>query len=661
MSAKNKAPSIRAGNHQFILNARPDTIDFRDCMYVPTLVNVPSVRSVDDFRKAEVEIRNQGQEGACTGFGLAVVADYLMHTRRPRKESGNVSAHMLYTMARRYDEWPGEGYDGSSARGAMKGWFQHGVCTEALWPATNDTSASMQERSADAIARPLGAYYRVNHSDLVAMHAAIAEVGVLYATAQVHEGWGDIGDDGIIKMNENIIGGHAFAIVGYDNEGFWIQNSWGEQWGDGGFGRIGYADWLRNGTDVWVGRLGVPLKLDRAALQSTAQLSGSRAGAMDEVDAYLLRPHIISLGDNGQFDQHGRFGNSLADIAHILDEDFNRITAGWPTRRLMLYAHGGLHSESDAVEHIKHFREAFLAQQIYPLSIIWHSDLETTLGNLVKDSLQKRRPEAFLGGAKDFMFDRIDDTIEPLARNIGVKTLWEEMKQNARMASSTADGGLHQILDLLPQNTELHLVGHSAGAILHAHLADALAKKQRQVDTCTLWAPACTLALFNSTYMPLLTDGKIAHMNLFILSDKAEQDDDCADVYHKSLLYLVSNALERTPHIPFRQDGEPLLGLERYLAGLQASLPDTLEWVVAPNRQEGRNGSQAKHHGDFDDDPATVAATLMRILGVTQAPAQAKASATARPTTPLPPEVPAPLPSRCLTARRRDLTREMHW
>lgn len=29
-------------------------------------------------------------------------------------------------MARRYGEWPGENYEGSSARGAMKGWHQHG-------------------------------------------------------------------------------------------------------------------------------------------------------------------------------------------------------------------------------------------------------------------------------------------------------------------------------------------------------------------------------------------------------------------------------------------------------------------------------------------------------------------------------------------------------
>jgi hypothetical protein len=605
------------------------------------------VPPVDDFRKAEVEIRNQGQEGACTGFALAVVADYLLHTRRPRKSSDKVSAYMLYSMARRYDEWPGEGYDGSSARGAMKGWFQHGVCKEALWTATADASVSAQERSADALARPLGAYYRVNHSDLVAMHAAIAEVGVLYATARVHEGWSDVGDDGIIALRDTIIGGHAFAIVGYDSDGLWIQNSWGTQWGDRGFGRISYADWLRNGTDVWVGRLGVPLNLDRAA-SSTALLPAARAGGMDEIDAHELRPHVISLGDDGQFDQRGRFGNSLADIAHILNEDFYRITADWPTRRLMLYAHGGLHSEADAIERIKHFREVFLPQQIYPLSIIWHTDLDSTLTNLMKDSLETRRPQGFLGAAKDFMFDRIDDTIEPLARAIGVRALWDDMKQNARMASSTAEGGLRQIIDLLPQEAEIHLVGHSAGGILHAHLAEALVKENRQVESCTLWAPACTMALFNSTYQPLLTGGSLKRMNLFTLSDKAEQDDDCADIYHKSLLYLVSNALERTPHIPFRQDGEALLGLERYAAELKKTLPPgVLELVVAPNRQSGKDGSQAKHHGDFDDDPATIGATLARILG----------AAPARSGVPLA----APLPERCRKERRRVLKSRMHW
>lgn len=39
-----------------------------------------------------------------------------------------------------------------------------------------------------------------------------------------------------IKMNE----GHAVAIVGYDETGFLIKNSWGESWGDKGYGWVSF-------------------------------------------------------------------------------------------------------------------------------------------------------------------------------------------------------------------------------------------------------------------------------------------------------------------------------------------------------------------------------------------------------------------------------------
>ena len=87
---------------------------------------------------------------------------------------------------------PGEKYEGSSARGAMKGWHKHGVCSAEHWRYKNpQDKPKFGLRFEDALRRPLGAYLRVNHKDIVAMHSAISEVGILYATGEVHSGWDD--------------------------------------------------------------------------------------------------------------------------------------------------------------------------------------------------------------------------------------------------------------------------------------------------------------------------------------------------------------------------------------------------------------------------------------------------------------------------------------
>ena len=46
--------------------------------------------------------------------------------------------------------------------------------------------------------------------------------------------------EGAMKNSDIFIGGHAVAVVGYDDtEGYWIcKNSWGKSWGENGFFRI---------------------------------------------------------------------------------------------------------------------------------------------------------------------------------------------------------------------------------------------------------------------------------------------------------------------------------------------------------------------------------------------------------------------------------------
>ena len=606
------------------LDARRDTLDFRDRMFEPTLIEVPVRRPLEDYLAAGIPILDQGTEGACTGFGLATVVHYLLRTRKVVPDREAVSPRMIYDMARRYDEWPGEKYEGSSARGAMKGWHKHGVCSAEHWRYKNpQDQTKFGQRFEDALRRPLGAYLRVNHKDIIAMHSAISEVGILYATGQVHSGWDEIGPHGIIKYDEevDVLGGHAFAIVAYDERGFWIQNSWDTDWGYQGFGLVSYDDWLRNGSDVWVARLGAPIQLrsyDSVSRGVSVAAAGSRSYMFCD-----LRPHIISLGNDGLLRTEGTYGTSAEDV----DEIFTLVQKQAEKRpHLLLYAHGGLTAEDSAIQKVADLRGPLLEAGVYPLSLVWKTDFWTTLKNILHDSVARRRPEGFLDATKDFMLDRLDDALEPLARVVGGKAQWDEMKENATLASGPGGGLIHVAKALAGlvkarPTLKVHMVGHSAGSILLGGLLTRLTKGVA-IETCTLWAPACTMDVYREQYLPAIRSKQIRSFGLFTLTDKAEQDDDCANIYHKSLLYLVSHAFEarlREPSLlKTKDDGsEPILGMEKFVNDLpKAERP--ADWVLAPNgRPAGPDASTATTHGAFDDDQATLKATLARILGKT--------------------------------------------
>ena len=649
-------PVLKVGDTDRVLDARPDPLDFRDQMYIPTLVEVGPVRNLDDYvgqYPGAVPILDQKSEGACTGFGLAAVANYLLRTRRGAPDANaKVSARMLYEMAKRYDEWPGEDYSGSSARGAMKGWNKHGVCSWNIWPynAGADDRTLSSNRAKEAKQYPLGAYFRVNHQDLVAMHAAITETGALYATAKVHDGWRNVGKDGLIAQTSNMIGGHAFAIVAYDRDGFWIQNSWGSGWGFKGFCKITYDDWLENGTDVWVARLGVPVSLLKSSSTAIMQAGGSAASAGEQF--HDLRPHIISIGNDGELRDSGTFATNEKEVESLFANDIPDTMASWKKKRILFYAHGGLVSEDSAIQRVAEYRTALLANEIYPISFIWKTDYWTTLKNILSDAFSRRRPEGLLDSAKDFLLDRADDALEPLARTLTGKAEWDEMKENATFASSASTprhhvtGGARKVLVELVKmlarpdfkRCEIHLAGHSAGAIFLGPFANLLASPAGpaadggvtgfglKIASCTLWAPACNVDFFKKTYGPVLESDQIEDFSLFTLTDDAEQDDNCANIYHKSLLYLISNAFESVPHVPLLSPGTPLFGMEKWLNKPDAALKKLLakiDWVKAPNTNDPSTGqgSKATHHGDFDDDDATVKSTLVRILGTANKPA----------------------------------------
>ena len=322
-------------------NVRPDSIDLRDWEYRPSIAFAPpDTLWPNDPR----QIKQQGDTNACTGFALATVLEYLLE-RSETKQAEDISAFMLYSMARRYDEWAEDESEdsGSSLRGALKGWARHGASCERLWTTLRMPPASnvpAEDWWLDAVKRPMGAYYRIAPDNVRDIHVALKEVGAVYASALTHQGWDALQgrkrtptptDPDTIPVIDAARGaadqGHSFAIVGYTRKGFIVQNSWGATWGAGGFAVLPYADWLRNAMDCWVVQLGVvtvehevvsqapSLRVERRAGRDVAVISSNETLADHEVS-----PFVINMENEGRLSQRGRFRTNDDDLEGAADE-----------------------------------------------------------------------------------------------------------------------------------------------------------------------------------------------------------------------------------------------------------------------------------------------------------------------------------------------------
>lgn len=591
---------------RFQLTAKVDVPDFRDWQYEPALIQLK--RSLAKPRS--LVVLDQRSEGACTGFGLAAAINLL---NKRRGSPVRVSPRMLYEMARKYDEWPGERYEGSSCRGAIKGWYNMGVCEERHWPYVQADPGTLTIKAAkEARKHTLGAYYRLRNR-ISDYHAALNEVGAIFCSAQVHAGWEHRYINkrtGVIPRRDDTKGGHAFAIVGYNAKGFWVQNSWGPGWGRSGTALWTYEDWQANVMDAWVFRLALPtpqiwhLPVTGSSDAGRGPAELRRSPARAEIAGHFV--HI----DDGEFHDNGRYWSNLADVEATakLVADSNKY------QHLLFYAHGGLNSPRDSARRIAAMKETFKKNGVYP----FHFMYDTGIMEEVKDVVTGQRGPAQerAGG----LFDWTDRLIEWGARVPG-RALWREMKGGAR-APFEPDGAGTQVLRAFlealakagGEAMRIHLVGHSTGGILLAHWLRALERlaPAQRVASCSLLAPAATLKLFHSHYRPhLLSDPPacgIDRMAVYNLNDELERDDQVAAIYRKSLLYLVSNAFEE-------QKEAPLLGMEVFSLELEQQGLARLSFHYSAGPGSPQSGTVSETHGGFDNDPLTMNHLLQHMIG----------------------------------------------
>lgn len=181
--------------------------DERDRKFKLQLSAVGSSRQYRWWRCGPV--LDQGLEPSCVGQAWAGWLQASPHPQNPLSPSG------IYNIAKKYDVWNGEDYDGTSVRAGAKVITLTGQVSRYEWTYSAD----------DAVE------YLLENGPIV--------LGTLWTS-----GMSNPDRHGIIKPDGSNQGGHAYLAYGVNlNRGLvYIRNSWGRAWGYNGNARIKIED-----------------------------------------------------------------------------------------------------------------------------------------------------------------------------------------------------------------------------------------------------------------------------------------------------------------------------------------------------------------------------------------------------------------------------------
>jgi len=212
-----------------------DTPDSRDHLFVPTIATLP-VRV--DLRAGCSPIEDQGALGSCTGNAIAGIVEYM--DRRAGKMI-DVSRLFIYYEERvlintvNYDS-------GAYIRDGIKVVNKKGACLESVWPYMISRYRTKPSTAAynDALRRKANAYQKC--ANFTAVKQALAQGFPVVVGFDVYESFETqaVANTGVMpypQAGEQLLGGHAVALVGYNDttQRFIARNSWGTGWGDRGY------------------------------------------------------------------------------------------------------------------------------------------------------------------------------------------------------------------------------------------------------------------------------------------------------------------------------------------------------------------------------------------------------------------------------------------
>ncbi|OMF31940.1 C1 family peptidase [Paenibacillus peoriae] len=219
----------------------PSPIDKRDFImegFLPLILLSPEI----DYSTPEIKMRSQGTQNTCVGFAFSFMKEY--QELKEHKRYIQFSPLYLYRKCKEVDGIP---EDGTHPRIAAKILLKTGICEESFLPynTIGDETSPKSDADKNALKYRIKAFAQLTNIQSMKRSLAINGPFVAGLPISMNDWLIKVSKTGRIPMPDNIESlqlGHAICVIGYDDntQVFKFQNSWGEHWGDKGFGYLPY-------------------------------------------------------------------------------------------------------------------------------------------------------------------------------------------------------------------------------------------------------------------------------------------------------------------------------------------------------------------------------------------------------------------------------------
>lgn len=209
------------------------------------------MRSVDE-RAAQTPVRNQGRRKTCSVFAVTAAHEWMCG------DAPDLSVEFALWRAKQRDKNAGEA---TWPRVVLEAIHEDGQVLDEMWPYGNPAYPAKPPVPARRAPRRMAGAWRVlgpPNPDVI-RETLIGGEAVVLEVRFVVDAWQAAAGEGIVDAAASAptFGGHAILAVGVEGDAdgvtrIVIKNSWGDRWGNGGygyltesylasFGRIAYA------------------------------------------------------------------------------------------------------------------------------------------------------------------------------------------------------------------------------------------------------------------------------------------------------------------------------------------------------------------------------------------------------------------------------------